>query len=245
MSEGMYAAKERRPAYKRLFCHFRMGAYPYWGFGALSVACAVCVTCVVCVCDLQVTEKRPSIITALDAKLQHFVFVNTDTMRVRIVTTHARAVFGFPVSEQPQALRSILQLLRRFQARSSPAKARFTVELCGWQLNPQVVHELRGLPSFDFRASLCLRECSWPSPDHTYKVLASTLPSCCNNIQIQQEHFLHSCKAAHLIALCQGAAQRPKERLRVSAVERAVDEQGLSRAVKVEWCEGGFDTEYA
>ncbi len=118
--------------------------------------------------------------------------------------------------KQCAALHEALRLLRSVRVRRTSDKAGLSIELNGFTLTQSIASALAELPVYDFPVTLNIQDCVLaPHQKSVYKELPSYLPSCYTHLQICSSNM----QTRHIIALCEGAAQRSdgSSRLRVSA----------------------------
>lgn len=184
-------------------------------------------------------------VAQLEQRLQHLTFVVHDELIVCLDWFKDQAAS----SEQPAALRQQLQLLRRFRWRFEPSRPRVNVTLGEfWVLSPELLAELRGLPTIHPQAKLSLYRCAWPAEPRVYEPMASLVPTSYTRWEIVSDK--HQCSAQQVEAVCMDAQARGAECERLclevrrsggysdverSQVERCIDERGMGRWVDVEW----------
>ncbi len=163
------------------------------------------------------------------------------------------------IDKQPATLRAALRLLSCVRVRRVANHATFTVALCGYDMGPSVIHELHSLHSYNTPVILKFQDCTWHTRHvDSYRALLAHVPPCYSNVVIGHtaSTVMATGFAQLLTALCQGAVGRGEEcgRLRLSvrcwpaagsealmsdeersAVESAIEEQGLGRAVDLQW----------
>ncbi len=164
-------------------------------------------------------QWAPKRFLQLQQRLQHWTFI-LETCELTIRAPQA-------ITQQPAALRQILQLLCSFRWRVPPVrpKPELIITLKCWTLTSAVVSELRGLPRGDFAHQLKFEHCHWVSyPSVDYQHVTAVLPACYKTLNTLYKREKGP-DLAFVKQLCMGAGARGAEcgvlRVRVQADEEA------------------------
>lgn len=178
---------------------------------AVCIVARVCVhVCMfMCLCGVQYTPDELETLPDIMQRVRGVTLVVDDQLTIHITAPDSHR------DKHVGSFRAALAVLNSFRVRRTSDRAQLRVVLHGFAPTHELIDELSSLPVFDFPVALSLeRYDQAPYEQASYDLLPRRLPRCYTHLTLGPGRL----PASHLIALCEGAAQRGEghSRLRLS-----------------------------